>query len=74
MSELRGYPKREKKLRTAKRKLVGYDDREPEICKNCVHFKRSLHNASTNEWFPALCKKHEFGVMPLSVCEQWEEG
>lgn len=72
MPELRGYPKREKRKRANKRKAVGYDNSEPEMCKNCVHFKPKLY-AVGGEKFPPVCKKHEFEVDIQATCNDWEE-
>lgn len=72
MIELRGYPKRNKKQRAKKRKLVGYDKSEPEMCQNCKYFKKALHSSSTKEYFPPLCTKHEFEIDLLATCNEWQ--
>lgn len=73
MPELREYPKRKKKARAKKRKLVGYDKSEPEMCQNCKHFKKALHARYSREYFPPLCVKHEFEVDLLATCNEWQD-
>lgn len=74
--ELRGYPKREKKARSQKRKLAGYCEDAPEMCSNCIWHERSLLAKSVStvrksEYFPPRCKKHEFEVLPHAVCDNY---
>lgn len=76
MPELRGYPKREKRQRAKKRKLVGYDRVAPQMCMNCIHFKPEYVARNTDlgrERFPPLCKKHEFEVDKYATCNTWED-
>jgi hypothetical protein len=72
MPELRGYPKREKRKRASKRKVVEYDNSEPEMCKNCTHFKPKLYVVG-GEQFPPVCKKHEFEVDIQAICNDWKD-
>ena len=71
MPELRGYPKREKRKRAAKRKLVGYDSAEPEMCQNCTHYIKRLYSKTASATFQPRCGKHEFGVEPQATCNNY---
>ena len=64
--------RKQKAIRKKKRELVGYDDRKPDMCKNCNHFEKSLFVKSPSEYFPPRCKLNEFAVNEYAVCNKWD--
>lgn len=70
--KIRGFQKKTKNQRKSKRKAVGYDDRELQMCRNCAHFLGALFHKPTNERFPARCKLNQFEVKPIAICNLWE--
>lgn len=62
-----------KKIRKARRVVVGYDAAEPEMCCNCAFFKSSLHASETKEYFPPRCERHKFQVERHAICNYWQD-
>lgn len=60
-----------KKIRKARRQLIGYNPSPPEMCSNCAYYKRSLH--ANGEYFPPRCEKYLLAVEPHAVCNHWED-
>lgn len=64
-------PGKRKRIKKAKRKVVGYDPTPPMMCSNCRHFKNDLH--AGGEYFPPRCEKYKFQVDKQAVCDHWED-
>jgi hypothetical protein len=62
---------RRKRIKRARRTVIGYDSAEPEMCCNCLHFKNALYATGTSEYFPPRCEKHLIEIERHAICDTW---
>lgn len=66
-------PGKRKRIKKAKRTLIGYDSSEPQMCANCLYFENCLVSKKTKEYFPPRCKKHNLEVERHATCNHWKD-
>lgn len=66
-------PSKRKKIKRAKRELIGYDATAPQMCSNCAHFKNAFHSKQHGEYFPPRCERYKLAVERHAVCDHWED-